>query len=403
MLYQRKISGSEVLATRLELQLRHSRQALVGIQAAGVIAVLVVLWFQLPRTVLLGWAAGMFTLLLGYSEQISGALLKERYRERPRRVYLTLVFGVMVIGVAWLGSVYWVEPRISHEAFYLVLLVITVVSVATIAVSSVLREICVVQLFATLIPLAAWLGWHFDRGPFHLVTAALLTAIAILMTLVAGRISESFAELVESNLEREAMTRDLADLSESLRLRNLQLNEARKQLADIATIDELTGLRNRRGANQLFEAEISRAKRAGLALSVIMLDVDHFKLYNDRYGHPAGDLVLQKLSEVLLSVTARAGELAVRMGGEEFMLVLPGTTHADAMGTAEVVRSRIADLRIPHEDSPTAGVVTVSLGVVSCVPRMETESTDLVEAADKALYESKRSGRNRVTLSAFSP
>ena len=215
--------------------------------------------------------------------------------------------------------------------------------------------------------------------------------------------SHSIRQMVESSLEREAMARDLADLTGSLSVRNVQLQEARKQLSDMATVDELTGLRNRRGANQVFETEISRAKRAGMALSIIMLDVDHFKRYNDTYGHPAGDIVLQKVAEVLLSVTSRAGELAVRMGGEEFMLILPGSTQSDAMGTAAAIQQRMIDAAIPHEASPGTQLLTLSQGVVSCVPRLETEVSDLIEAADRALYKSKENGRHQATLSSFSP
>jgi diguanylate cyclase (GGDEF)-like protein len=134
-----------------------------------------------------------------------------------------------------------------------------------------------------------------------------------------------------------------------------------------------------------------------------MLDVDYFKLYNDTYGHPAGDSVLQKVAEVLLSVTARAGELAVRMGGEEFMLILPGATQRDVMNIAEVIQKRLADAAIEHRTSPIASILTVSQGVVSCVPQLHSEAADMIEAADKALYSSKNSGRNRATLSPYEP
>lgn len=207
--------------------------------------------------------------------------------------------------------------------------------------------------------------------------------------------------MVESSLERKAMARDLADLSESLRLRNVQLQAARQQLAEIATIDELTGLRNRRGGNPVLETEISRSKRAATPLALVMIDVDHFKFYNDTYGHPAGDLVLQKVAEVLLSVTSRAGELAVRMGGEEFMLILPGSSGADAMRVAKKIKGEMSALAISHAASPVSKTVTVSQGVVSCVPRLRTTAEELIKAADAALYESKNAGRNCVSLSPF--
>ena len=403
MLYQRKISSAELLSAKLELQLHHARFALVGAQAVGVAAIVALAWYQLSQVELLLWAVGMFILQLVNSMRMSRALEQESYSSHRYSLYAELLINALLTGMAWCASVYWMNTALSDEVFYLVLVVVTIISVVTVAVTCVVREIYLMLLFSTLIPIAAWLGWHFDARPFNLVMAAGLTALALLMGLVSGWMSRSFGDVVELGMEREAMTRDFAELSESLRLRNLQLQEARMQLADIATIDELTGLRNRRGANQVFDTEISRAKRSGISLAVIMIDVDHFKLYNDTYGHPAGDLVLQQVAEVLLAVTSRAGELAVRMGGEEFLLVLPGSTQGDAMSTAEAVKERILDLAIPHEASLTEKCVTVSQGVVACVPRLHTEISDLVSAADQALYASKESGRNRITLSPFSP
>ena len=204
-----------------------------------------------------------------------------------------------------------------------------------------------------------------------------------------------------SVLGREAMAKDLSGVSDTLRAKNLQLQEARKQLADLAKLDELTGLRNRRGADKAFELEVSRAQRSGTSLGVIMIDVDYFKAYNDTYGHPAGDDVLKQIAGVLRSVTSRAGELAIRMGGEEFLLLLPGTSQAEAMASAEKIRARITDLQIEHAASGVADVVTVSQGVVASIPSMSTEFKQLLEAADRALYASKEGGRNGVTLSAF--
>ena len=323
MLYQRKISSSDLLSAKLELQLQHARYALVGAQAVGVASIVALAWFQISQVLLLLWAAGMFVLLLSHSMRMSSALESERYIARRYSVYTELLISALLTGAAWSASLFWLDFELSDEVFYLAILVVTIISVVTIAVTSVVREIYLILLFSTLIPIASWLGWHFDARPFNLIMAAVLTALALLMGLVSGWMSRSFGDMVESGMEREAMTRDFAELSESLRLRNLQLQEARKQLADIATIDELTGLRNRRGANQVFDTEISRAKRAGISLGLIMLDVDHFKLYNDTYGHPSGDVVLQKVAEVLLSVTSRAVSTAFTVGGSIHWAIRP--------------------------------------------------------------------------------
>ena len=403
MLYQRKISGAELLAAKLELHLHHARFALVGAHAVGVAAVVALLWFQASDVILLSWAVAMLTLLLVHSVRMSGALEGERFIRSRFSVYVELIAGAVLLGVVWSGTVFWLDGMLSDQMFYLLVLIVTIISVVAVAVTSVVREVYMANLFATLIPVATWLAWHYDGRAFNLMLAALLTALSLLMALASGWMSRSFGDMIQSSLEREAMNHDFAELSESLRLKNQQLQEARQQLADIATIDELTGLKNRRGANQVFETEISRARRAGFSLAIIMLDVDHFKLYNDTYGHPSGDLVLQKLAEVLMGVTSRAGELAVRMGGEEFMMILPGSTSGDAMSTAEAVRERVAALKMLHASSPTGEFVSVSQGVVACVPGMNTEISDLIDAADKALYDSKDAGRNAITLSAYRP
>jgi diguanylate cyclase (GGDEF)-like protein len=149
--------------------------------------------------------------------------------------------------------------------------------------------------------------------------------------------------------------------------------------------------------NIIINDELGRVKRAQLPVSLIVLDVDHFKAYNDNYGHPAGDQVLQRIATVMLEMTNRSGEFAARMGGEEFAMFFPTMRLAAALEIAEKVRVGVSNLRISHEKSPTAEYVTVSIGVVSCVPDWDLEFDQILQAADDAMYESKVSGRNRVT------
>lgn len=127
-------------------------------------------------------------------------------------------------------------------------------------------------------------------------------------------------------------------------------------MAQQATIDEMTGLRNRRGVNIIINDELGRVKRAQLPVSLIVLDVDHFKAYNDNYGHPAGDQVLQRIATVMLEMTNRSGEFAARMGGEEFAMFFPTMRLAAALEIAEKVRAGVSNLRITHEKSPNSGV-----------------------------------------------
>ena len=133
-------------------------------------------------------------------------------------------------------------------------------------------------------------------------------------------------------------------------------------------------------------------------MSVILLDVDYFKNYNDTYGHPAGDTVLQKLADVMQRATTRAGEVVARYGGEEFIIVLPGASAGSAMRTAERLRELVLEERIPHETSKAAEFITVSQGVVTVCPDAELQPADLINQADNALYEAKDAGRNAIKV-----
>jgi diguanylate cyclase (GGDEF)-like protein/PAS domain S-box-containing protein len=177
------------------------------------------------------------------------------------------------------------------------------------------------------------------------------------------------------------------------------LRAANARLEQIAHQDALTGLANRRRFDEAMVSEWRRTRRGGQPLSLVLADVDSFKLFNDTYGHPAGDACLQRVAAVLANTASRSGDLAARYGGEELALVLPGTELASAVKVAESLRRGIEALGISHAGSPSYGVVTVSVGVATVhppgVPGMASPS-ELIEEADRMLYEAKRTGRNRV-------
>lgn len=186
----------------------------------------------------------------------------------------------------------------------------------------------------------------------------------------------------------------LVAVVETLRDMTVQ-KEAQIQLEQLASKDSLTGLANRRAFDERLAAEWRRCQRGGQMLSIIMMDVDHFKAYNDTYGHPQGDACLRSVGSVLAGVAARTGDLAARYGGEEFVVVLPGTNAAGARVVAERIRTAISALDIPHVGSLVAEHVTVSLGTASVDPS-KLAANALLIAADQALYSAKISGRNRV-------
>jgi diguanylate cyclase (GGDEF)-like protein len=174
--------------------------------------------------------------------------------------------------------------------------------------------------------------------------------------------------------------------------RTRELTEANNKLESLSNTDGLTGIANRRNFDRVLEQEWKRGQRAGLPLSLIILDVDHFKHFNDQYGHLAGDACLQTLAQAL-AAGRRAGETVARFGGEEFVVLLPNTSAADALEAAQRIQHEIWSLAIAHAETSPA-IVTASLGVASVVPSARRLPEDIFRQADKALYRAKQSGRN---------
>ncbi|MNU80171.1 Phytochrome-like protein cph2 [compost metagenome] len=166
-----------------------------------------------------------------------------------------------------------------------------------------------------------------------------------------------------------------------------------RNLELLALEDALTGLANRRQFDLFIQAETGRARRNLTGLSLLMIDVDHFKAFNDRYGHLAGDECLRAIAAIVTEHIKRPGDLAARFGGEEFAVVLPGTDYVGAFLVAEKIRRAVQSANLQHSESPV-GVVTVSVGVCGYDPASQTRTEDLIGAADKALYVAKASGRN---------
>jgi diguanylate cyclase (GGDEF)-like protein len=189
------------------------------------------------------------------------------------------------------------------------------------------------------------------------------------------------------------------DMAAKLAAREEELQIANQHLEEMASLDGLSGLANRRGFDRELEREWQRAGERGEPLALMMVDIDHFKLFNDRYGHVPGDTCLRAVGETLSLVTLETAVLVARYGGEEFALLLPGLDIERATALADEARRAIEDLLIDHAESP-CGHVTVSIGVESTVPQKGQTAAGLVEAADRALYDAKRRGRNTVVAHA---
>lgn len=173
------------------------------------------------------------------------------------------------------------------------------------------------------------------------------------------------------------------------------LKRANRELSRLAVTDALTQVANRRQFDQDLQTEWRRALRRQSPLSLLMIDIDHFKRFNDRWGHQAGDHCLKDVAQTIAGCATRAGDLVARYGGEEFVVILPHTPSVGARLVAEKMRAAVARARIAHGDSPVSEYVTLSIGSATAVPTESAGAIDLVAAADCALYEAKHTGRNR--------
>lgn len=236
-----------------------------------------------------------------------------------------------------------------------------------------LRQITYALRVAAL-GLLLWVGWRFAR-----------------------RLRDDMAE--QARLQQEIRSTN-EGLEATVRERTLELERSNRQLAALSSTDALTGLANRRRFDEAWAEEWQRAARQGASLALLLIDVDHFKAYNDHYGHQAGDECLRRVAAVLAGVARRAGELVARYGGEEFVVVLPGADATTAREFAERLRMAVEAEAMPHAHSPAAPVVTISMGVAAGQPRHETDAEALLKEADVALYLAKRQGRNQVLLAA---
>ena len=193
------------------------------------------------------------------------------------------------------------------------------------------------------------------------------------------------------------LRRRSAQLKAQVKERTRQLEDANRTLERLASTDPLTGLTNRRRFQVALGREWRRSVRSSSPISIVVLDIDRFKAYNDTYGHQQGDHCLRGVAEALRDVVRRAGDLVSRYGGEEFAALLPDVDRRHALAMAERFRSAVERLELEHEASDITSHVTISAGVATLVPSNESSPDALVHLADEALYRAKSSGRNQVS------
>jgi diguanylate cyclase (GGDEF)-like protein len=316
--------------------------------------------------------------------------------------------AIMFLCVPWLFRE-WALKRFSPLVFERVVLISSVSAAACLAyILSISRSptsqyyhvgLAVVVIYGNLVQrMRFWSAVIASLSIFgiHVVSVLmvptfnphLVLPIAFLLAATIG-----FSLMTNYALERDERRRYLL----SLRRKHLlnDLGDLRERLQTLSRMDSLTGLYNRRHFQESLQQVWQRAQHDGDEVSVLMLDVDHFKAYNDRYGHPAGDACLARVAQALTDCLRQPGDVVARFGGEEFIAVLPQADEALAQKAAERIRQAVEALQIPHEGSSTASVVTVSLGIASVRAQPGLDSSEVISMADAALYRAKQGGRNR--------
>lgn len=267
---------------------------------------------------------------------------------------------------------------------------------------------------------------HFATSSYLPLAVVILLAVAVVGTVVrtlflhnriARRARELESELlrrrdVEAELEKihQDLQRRFYERTQALQARNEELTRLRfaletanRRLKHLVGVDALTGIANRRHFDRALERELRRARRDSEPVSLVFLDLDEFKLFNDSYGHTRGDEVLRRIAQTLDETFRRGGDLVARYGGEEFAVVLPGVDGRRAGLYAERLRRRIWRLAIPYNASQITDRVTISGGVATVYPPAVATPDDLLFAADKALYRAKCLGRNRIATAEVHP
>lgn len=221
-------------------------------------------------------------------------------------------------------------------------------------------------------------------GIIQSIVVCILMAICVSIVLYRNKMLE-----FKNNQIIKKKNRELKEL-------NAELGELNLELKKLSTIDFLTNVANRRRFEEVLKNEWDRAIRDKTKISIIILDIDFFKQFNDFYGHAEGDVCLQKIGKTLSESVKRKYECVARYGGEEFACILPNTSADEAYRLCEIIRKSIMNQNIPHEKSSIANVVTASFGISCASPSMDGSLDDFIKSADNAMYIAKKNGRNRV-------
>jgi len=338
-------------------------------------------WNQINHLFMVSWAC--FVLLV----VVCRWFMTRRYKQNQQLLtakqwWALFAISSLSLGLVWMVWSLYVSSVIDLHGTGISILLITASGLVAGAVASTSSSIYSYLCFSIpiLLPLSAVLLMNDE---IRIQGIGLLMVAFFIITLrQVLRIHRVLRESILNGLELEASKEETEKLA--------------RELYKISTMDALTSVINRRGFNEALSAEWSRAIRARTPLTLLMIDVDYFKPFNDTLGHPAGDECLRLIAAALPLYVRRAGETIARYGGEEFAVLLPNTAAPEGVKIAEDICEGVARLDIRHPASEISERVTISIGVCGAVPGEVETSHELIRLADKALYQAKNSGRNCV-------
>ncbi len=350
----------------------------------------------------------------------SGAALFVLKSPDPRVAICSQWLALVPLALAGLGiadTAYGIAVAMApHAALAFFVLAIAIMAadpshgLVRIVVSDTAGGVVTRRLLTILPPAMFVLGWVQIKGEavglygerFGTLVSVLggITICVIAVVAVATALhhtdlvrKEAMARIRDLNARHE---RQIEERTEQLAKSLEDLNAANKLLEELSEHDGLTGVANRRYFDKYIDTQIAIARRHNRTLSLVMIDVDMFKAYNDNYGHQAGDRCLKQVAEAVKSCCRRTADVVARYGGEEFAIVLPETGLKGAVRVAETVREAVAQLKIPHDYSAAGPFVSISGGVAATVWQGDDTIQQLIMTADRMLYEAKRQGRNRM-------
>jgi diguanylate cyclase (GGDEF)-like protein len=345
---------------------------------------------------------------------VFAVLRKDHLTEYPDSAYLVLYILLLVLMPVYAAAftklssqkdISLKTARITGVSFCLVILiwcmwislldqvssgqvVVYTMAFVAIAVCPVFEPIVFSAMFIPVHILFAILLPYFQKSSELLFGTYVNTTTVIFISLVISRVI--YVSRAKDYISRHIIRQK----NEELEVINEKLLESNRKLQELSFTDEMTGLFNRRKFHELLSREWGACTRHHRPISLIMVDIDFFKQFNDIYGHQAGDDCIVQVANTISRMFRRSSDIVARYGGEEFMIALPGTDSGEAYAFAENIRSQIELLTIRHEDSSVADHVTISLGVCTAVPVPELSIAEFLNITDKALYKAKSNKRN---------